>query len=105
MDATLERILELMKEKRMTAYSIEALLELPHGTFSNWKRGRSRTYYEHIDEIADRLGVTLEFLIRGTENVQFVLSSQETELVGDFRRLSDEAKDVVLKNVRLLTCG
>ena len=36
MDATLERIPGLMKEKRMTAYAMEDVLGVPHGSFSNW---------------------------------------------------------------------
>ena len=105
MDATLERILELMKEKRMTAYAMEDILGVPHGSFSNWKRGKGKSFYEHIDRIADQLGVTIEFLIRGDENTQYALTRQETVLVEGFRKLSDDAKDVVMKNVRLLTCG
>lgn len=62
MDTTLERILELMKEKRVTAYAMKDVLGVPHGSFSNWKRGKGKSFYEHIDMIADQLGVTIEYL-------------------------------------------
>lgn len=105
MYATLELILEQMKEKRVTAYAVEDVLGVPYGSFSNWKRGKGNSFYEHIDRIADQLGVTTEFLIRGDENTQYALSRQEMVLVEGSRKLSNETKDVVLKNVRLQTCG
>ena len=100
MDGTLEIILNLMKEKRVTAVSMEDFLGVPHGSFSNWKRGKGKSYYEYISMIADRLDESLDYLIRGSESE--ALAGQERELITDFRSLSDEAKEVVIKNVRLL---
>lgn len=102
MDDTLKRILELMKNQGITAVSMEDLLGVPRGAFSNWKRGMGKSYYEHIDKIADRLGVTIDYLVRGKEIKSDTLSSQEIVLVERFRVLSDEAKDVIVRNVRLL---
>jgi transcriptional regulator with XRE-family HTH domain len=99
---TLYRIVETMKFKGITDTEIEMLLGVPKGTFSNWKRGKSRSYYEHIDVIADRIGVSIDYLIRGSDKKPDLLSKQEEGLLEGFRKLSDEAKDVVLKNVRLL---
>lgn len=67
LDGTLKRILDLMKEQGVTAVGMEDLLEGPRGSFSNWKRGMGKSYYEYIDKIADRLGVTIDYLIRGKE--------------------------------------
>ena len=100
---TLERIKETMKKLGIKDNEIENHLGIPKGTFSNWKRGKSRSYYEHIDKIADRLGVSIDYLIRGSEKEPDLLTSQESGLLEGFRRLSDEAKDVVLRNVKLLT--
>ena len=41
-------------------------LDLPRGTFSSWKAGRSRNFCEHIGAIADFLEVSAEYLINGT---------------------------------------
>ena len=102
MDETLERILELMKEKRVSAVEMEDLLKVSRGSFSNWKRGKGKSFYEHIDRIADRLGVSIDYLVRGIEIKSDSLSSCEKELVECYRRLSDDAKDVLIKNARLL---
>lgn len=63
-----------------------------------------KSYYEHIDKIADRLGVTIDYLVRGKKIKTDALSSQEMDLVEGFRNLTDEPRDVMMKNVRLLTC-
>lgn len=102
---TLTRIRDLMKEAGMKDVEMESYLGVPHGTFSNWKRGKSRTYYENIDRIADRLGVSIDYLVRGLEVDSDALSSREVKLVAGFRKLSEEAKDVIEKNVRLLACS
>ena len=77
-------------------------LQLPRGTFSNWRRDKGKSYYEYIDKIADHLGVTIDYLIRGHEIKSDSLTSQETELMDNYRILTDEAQKVVSANVKLL---
>ena len=86
----------------MTAVAMEKLLEVPKGSFSNWKRGMGKAYYEHIGEIADRLDVTIDYLIRGKEIKADALSSQEMDLIENFRSLTIEAKNVILKKRRII---
>ena len=62
-DEVLERILELMKEKRVTAVDMEDLLKMQHGSFSNWKRGKGKSFYEHMAKISDRLEGSVDYLI------------------------------------------
>ena len=100
MDETLVRIFELMKEKQVTAVSMEDYLKVPRGSFSNWKRGKGRLYYAYIGKIADRLDESVDYLIRGRESDALV--GRERELIDGFRKLSEEAKEVIVKNVRLL---
>ena len=60
-----------------------------------------KSYYDHIDKIADRLGVTIDYLIHGKEIKTDTLSYQEMDLIEYFRNMNDEAKDVMLKNVSI----
>ena len=101
MDDTLQRILDLMKEKRITDLEMQEYLGLPRGAFSNWKRGMGRSYYEHISKIADRLEVTIDYLIRGEDMKTDSLSHQETELISDFRKLTSEGKKIAA-NIKLI---
>lgn len=103
MDGTLERILKLLNEQKISANEMEKELCVPRGSFSNWKRGNGRLYYAYIDKIADRLGVSIDYLVRGVEiKNQDSLNGREMALVMNFRKLSDRAQKVVLENVELL---
>ena len=103
MDATLDRIAGLMKEQRIQDQQMIEYLGLPRGTFANWRRGRGYTFYEYIAQIADRLGVSTDYLLRGYEIKNDSLSSREAELIKNYRSISDEAKEVVFKGIELLT--
>ena len=99
MDATLERILAQLNEKKVTAAEMEKELCVPKGSFSNWKRGNSRLYYTYIDKIADRLGVSIDYLVRDIEINQDSLSTREVELLTCFRKMSDRGQKVIEKTV------
>lgn len=102
MEPTLERILESMKERNITAQEMEIFLEIPKGSFGNWKRGMGRLFYAYIDKIADRLGVSIDFLIRGEDLKTDSLSHQEFELIENFRKLNEKGKEVVSAGTKLL---
>ena len=102
MDETLTRILELMQKKRITEAEIQVLIGVPRGSFSNWKRNKGQSYYRYLDTIADRLGVTLDYLMRGHETVDGSMTKEEIELLTDYRRLPQEGKRVIADNIRLI---
>lgn len=98
MDSTLERILERMKNQNISVISMEKYLNIPQGSFSNWKRGMGKLYYSHIDKIADKLEVSIDYLIRGKELNQSSLTQQESELIDNFRQMSlVERKELLAK--------
>ena len=51
-----------------------------------------KSYYEHIAAIADRLGVTIDYLVRGEELSVDSLTHNERELIENYRLLDDERK-------------
>ena len=77
-------------------------LELPRGTFSSWKAGRSRNFCEHIGAIADFLGVSAEYLINGNIEGKLVENSKEQQLLNYFRKLNVEKQNAVLQNIKWL---
>ena len=103
MDGTLERIIELMKEQKILDWEMIDAVGLSRGTFANWRRNRGKSYYEHIDKIADRLGVTIDYLIRGREIKSDTLTNQETELIDNYRNLTAEGQRIISANVKLLS--
>ena len=102
MDETLERISALMKEQKIQDQQMIEYLGLPRGAFSNWKRGFGQSYYEHIDKIADKLGVSIDYLIRGEDIKTDSLNHQETEILAAYRKLSDHGRKIILENIKLI---
>ena len=55
MESTLEKIMDTMSTKGVSAYKMEKYLNIPRGSFSSWKRGMGELYYSYVDKIADKL--------------------------------------------------
>ena len=102
MDDTLIRILELMQEKEISETEIQRLIGVPKGSFSNWKRNSGHSYYRYVDVIADRLGVTIDYLIRGHETFNGAMTEEEVEVLNNYRRLTPKGKKVIAENIKLI---
>ena len=59
--------------------------------------------FRYIDKIADRFDVTIDYLIQGGEIKSDSLTSQKTELMDNYRKLTDEGRKIALANVKLLS--
>ena len=102
MDETLKRIICLMKEKSISDIEMQEYLGIPKGTFSNWKRLKGKSYYQHIDKISEKLGVSINFLVRGEDLLGFELTEEEKELLVNYRLLAEDGKKIVFDSARLL---
>ena len=96
------RILSEMERQGKKYAELTEFLDLPRGTFSLWKAGRSRNFCEHIGSIAGFLGVSAEYLITGNVDGKFAESVEEQELLDYYRRLTPEKQEAILKNIRWL---
>ena len=56
-------------------------------TITDWKSGKSNSYYQMIAEIAQYLNVTTDYLLTGAEPFPKELSTDETEWLALYRRL------------------
>jgi len=65
--------------------------------------GEEKAYYEHIDRIAARINASIDYLVQGKTTEKESLSRREKEIVECFRQLTDQTKDIIVENVRLLT--
>ena len=65
----LENILKLLKEKRINHTKFEKELGLRQGIVYDWINGRSLTYNNMLDKIAEYLGTGVNSLYNGEENV------------------------------------
>ena len=96
------RILSEMERQGKKYAELTEYLELPRGTFSSWKAGRSRNFCEHIGAIADFLGVSAEYLINGNIEGKLIENLEEQQLLNYFRKLNTEKKEVILQNMKWL---
>ena len=97
-DPNLERDAEARKKQA----ELVKYLDLPLGTYTNWKLGKSRNFYEHLGEIARFLNVSAEYLVTGSVAEKMIENSREKELLACYRKLNEEKQDAVLQNVKWL---
>ena len=97
-----DRILsEMERQGRKYAELIE-FLDLPRGTFSSWKAGRSRNYCEHLHAISLFLGVDVGWIVSGEVKPDQIRNRKEKELIETYRKLEVEKQDAVLQNIKWL---
>lgn len=96
-----DRILSETERQGKKYAEITEFLDLPRGTFSAWKAGRSRNFCEHIGAIANYLNVDVRWLITGEASGD-PINQQEQERLGTFRRLDEEKKKTILQNMKWL---
>ena len=88
------RIMDLLKRNGHTEKDLLRSVNLKDTTFNRWKFENSKSFMQHIDKIADYLGVSIDFLIRGRENDVFV--AEEKKIVDIYRKLSRRRQEMIL---------
>jgi len=78
------------EQKELTNY-----LGLNSVAFSEWKSGKSKSYRKYLIEIAAFFNVSLDYLVYGKENQTKTLTTDEQELLENYKKLSPEDKKEV----------
>lgn len=73
---TFDKILEVAKAKGITQVQLANHLGVGKQAVSEWKKGRSTAYMKRIGEIAEFLGVSVDYLV-GNENQKEEQSDNE----------------------------
>ena len=87
MDATLNRILALCREKGINQGELADALGIERSNITLWKSGRTASYKKYLSEIADFLGVSVAYLV-GEEvpmpdNIVALPKTKKVPLLGD----------------------
>ena len=93
-DPVIHRIVGLLKERQMTEKELIQKLGMSRSTFSAWKYGYMKSYQAHINEIADILETSPNYLMRGVDdevNVE-TLSEAERQLIKDYRTVGNDGQ-------------
>lgn len=93
MESINQRVFRLLGSKHGIQKDLADFIGIDPGVINKWKKRGSGIDSELIPGIADYLGVTDTYLLRG-EDESF--SSEELKLIGLFRSLSEQGKSEVL---------
>lgn len=96
-DAVLLRIEAVMKDKGISQRKLIQSLNLNPSSFTQWRYGNGRSYMKNINRIADYLGVSVQYLLKGEDEIEEgMLSDREIELVKSFRDITETQRETIL---------
>lgn len=95
-----EIFLKLLSEKGVTAYKVGKETGIASSTFTDWKTGRSVPKQEKLQKIADYFGVSLDYLMTGSDKKY---STEDALLIKKYYSLDDRKKKHVLELIDLLS--
>lgn len=72
---------KLLKEKGISAYKVSKETGVSTSTLSNWKNGEYVPKANKLQKIADYLDVSLEFLMTGKEDVNYLYTDENAEIM------------------------
>jgi transcriptional regulator with XRE-family HTH domain len=64
----IDRIIELMNQKKIKDAELERMLQLKPKIVYGWKNGRSKSYMDHIPQLAKIFNVSTDYLYGRTDN-------------------------------------
>ena len=100
-DPVLHRIIGALDDSGLTEKKLIEELGMSHGTFTSWKYGRVKSYQAHINEIAEILNVSPNYLLRGVDEEIEVetLSESEVRLIKGYRAADRDGQRHILEMV------
>ena len=97
-DPVLLRIIDRLRLNGHTEKDLLRSVGLKDTTFNRWKFENSKSFMQHIDKIADYLGVSIDYLVRGQEPDEgtggFV--AEEKGIIDLYRKLSRKRQEMIL---------
>lgn len=105
-DPVIERIEMELSKQGISQLALCEHLGLKRQSFTKWKNGQSRSYYQRIAEIAEYLNVSISYLLDvDYERVREErMTPTEREIIRRYRKMEDPLKDWFLTAIRL-ACG
>lgn len=95
-DSIVGRIFETMKEEKITQQQLANELGIGQSTVASWKKRDCPPPINYISKIADILGVTIDYLVTGSNNpIRYKLTSNEQMLIRLYRTASEEHQKLI----------
>ena len=104
-DLVVHRIIAALKDIGKTEKQLIDHLGMVRGSFTSWKYKGVKSYMSRIDDIAEYLHVSPNYLLRGVDDeVNFeTLSEAEIQLIKSYRSANDEGKNFILTSAKYVT--
>lgn len=90
-----ENVDDLCKKMKTNAHNVEKACGLSNGTISRLRT--TMVGADKLKKIADHFGVTMEYLLSGSDSDLFPTSAEERKIIEAFRQADDGTKLAVLK--------
>lgn len=100
---TLDKIISVMKMKKIPQNKLTEHLGLSKSTFSSWKSGKNESYRKYLPEIAEFIGVSVSYLI-GEDEKKFdeQLEGIDFALMSETEGLTNKQKQTVINYIKFL---
>ena len=92
MENILQKLDKLRKEKGISIFKLTELAGLSENTIYNWYNKGSQPSLEALQAVCDVLNISLSCFF--AENINESITAQEEEILGLFRNLTSEQKEL-----------
>lgn len=87
----------MLHQQKKTERELINYLGLANGSATKWKVRGGKSYFKHIKKIAAFLGVSTDYLITGSDDVdKDNLTGQEVHLLKMFRKLDGDDRNCLV---------
>ena len=91
-----ERLFKVMNDNGVSIRELSRRTGITASTISDWNTKHTNPTAEKIPVVCEALGITVSYLLKGTEETDFVLSDDERNLVETFRNADVESQKRLL---------
>lgn len=101
-DKVIERMLEVMREKRISQRELVEYLGLANGTFTSWKYKDGKSYMSHMDRIAEYPGISKVYLTCGEDEQirRDTITRSEVEIIRMLRDLDQRKRELSFQIIK-----
>lgn len=100
----LNKILTTMEEKKISQKELCNALKINGQAFTNWKNGHTKSYKKYLPQIAEFLGVSVDYLLGKKEKPTYEgeLSESRKQLIDFAMSVSEEKAELLLRIMKTI---
>ena len=87
-----EGLCEGMKDNGISIRELARRTGITASTISDWNTKHTNPTAEKIPVVCEALGISTSYLLKGTEETDFVLTNEEKSLIETVRNMDDESQ-------------